>query len=152
MTISLRLLLVTTQTGDWQVVKCNGMCTHLQQSVKHSRTFFQKLGTLASNMLSRASFKFSDMMMVPSMASFKSLRVLRTVDITFCILSTSCLRKMFSGFRWSIFRRRSLTWSKITMPFSKSHSWPISDEWEEPNDTYFVWYVVWGQFFFHLRR
>ena len=76
-------------------------------------TFCQSSGIFASNMLSRASLKFSDIMIVPSMASLRSFRVTLTAEITLCILSISCLRKMFIGCRAPIFWSRARTWNNI---------------------------------------
>ncbi|VDO81322.1 unnamed protein product [Schistosoma curassoni] len=45
-------------------------------------------------MLSNASRKFSDIIIVPSIANFKSLNVVRTLDITRCIRSTSCFKNI----------------------------------------------------------
>ena len=72
-------------------------------------TLFHVLGILASYMLSRASRRFSDMMMVPSMASFRSFSVVRTSVMTRCMRSISWRRKIFNGCRAPILRRRSLT-------------------------------------------
>ena len=63
-------------------------------------------------MLSKASLRFSDMMMVPSMANNRSLNVWRTVLITFCIRSISCRKKMFTGCNAPIFWRRPFTLKK----------------------------------------
>ena len=71
--------------------------------------FFQLVGTRASNMLSRASRRFSLMMMVPSIASLRSDRVVRTRVMTFCILSISWRRKMLIGWSMPIFLSLSLT-------------------------------------------
>lgn len=46
----------------------------------------------------------SFMIMVPSMANIKSLKVTLTNWITFCILSISCLKNMFNGFMIPITR------------------------------------------------
>lgn len=55
------------------------------------------------------------MMIVPSIASFRSLRLLRRIEMTFCILSISCLRNMFIEFRWPIFIKRAFTWNKVAL-------------------------------------
>lgn len=60
-------------------------------------TFLQAAGILASYMQSSASRRFSDMMIVPSMASFRSIRVDLTTVMTFCIRSISWRRNIFSG-------------------------------------------------------
>lgn len=73
------------------------------------RTLIQRAGMRASYMQSRASRRFSLMMMVPSMASLRSVKVLRTSTMTRCIRSISWRRKMFMGCRGPIFFRRSLT-------------------------------------------
>lgn len=52
----------------------------------------------------------SDMMMVPSIASLRSLRVTLTIVITRCILSISCFKNMFSGCKWPIFFSLSFTY------------------------------------------
>lgn len=80
-----------------------------QNQSRCKRTFFHRAGILASNMQFNASRRFSLMMMVPSMASLSSVRVLRTRARTFCILSISCLRKMFIGWKGPIFSSLSLT-------------------------------------------
>lgn len=60
-------------------------------------------------MLFSASPRSSLMMMVPSIASFSSVRVLRTRVSSLCILSISCLRKMFIGWNGPIFCSLSFT-------------------------------------------
>ena len=54
-------------------------------------------------MLSSASRRFSLMMIVPSIASLRSLKVKRTMLMTRCMRSISCRRKMFIGDRDPIF-------------------------------------------------
>lgn len=49
---------------------------------------------------------------VPSMASFRSFKLLRSIEITFCILSISCLRNMFIELRCPIFIKRAFTLRK----------------------------------------
>lgn len=80
-----------------------------QSRSRFKRTFFHWAGILASNMQFNASRRFSLMMMVPSIASFSSVRVLRARVSTLCILSISCLRKMFIGWNGPIFCSLSLT-------------------------------------------
>ena len=84
--------------------------------VERQEIFFQVSGTRASNMLSRVAFKSSLITIVPSRAIFRSSRVrlgekechekwhnTRSLDLyltrvrIFCILSISCLKKMFIG-------------------------------------------------------
>ena len=52
------------------------------------------------------------MMMVPSMASFRSVSVCRTAVITLCIRSISCLKKIFMGDSAPIFCNLALTWNE----------------------------------------
>lgn len=72
-------------------------------------TFFHLAGIRASNMQFKASRRSSLMMMVPSMASLSSVKVLRTRVRIRCIRSTSCLRKIFMGWRGPIFCSLSFT-------------------------------------------
>lgn len=72
-------------------------------------TRLQDSGMRASYMQSNASRKVSFMIIVPSMASFKSVNVFLTVDITRCILSISCFKKMFIGAYAPIFWIRART-------------------------------------------
>lgn len=51
----------------------------------------------------------SDIIMVPSIASLRSVKVIRTVEMTRCILSISCFRKIFRGCRLPYFFSLSLT-------------------------------------------
>lgn len=51
-------------------------------------------------------------MMVPSMASFRSVSVCRTAVITLCIRSISCLKKIFMGDSAPIFCNLAFTWNK----------------------------------------
>lgn len=84
--------------------------------------FFQMVGIRASNMLSSASRRFSLMMMVPSMASLRSDRVVRTKLMTLCILSISWRRKMLMGCSMPIFLSLSLTCNRL---IRLSQSWSI---------------------------
>lgn len=52
------------------------------------------------------------MMIVPSIASFRSFRLFRRSEITLCILSISCLRNMFIELRCPIFTKRAFTYNK----------------------------------------
>lgn len=83
--------------------------SHSQSKSSTVLAFFHRAGILASNMQSRASRRLSLMIMVPSTASFSSVRVLRTRLRTLCILSISCLRKMFMGWNGPIFCSLSFT-------------------------------------------
>ncbi|KAK2185971.1 hypothetical protein NP493_215g00027 [Ridgeia piscesae] len=79
-------------------------------SVLESQEIFcHTAGIFASYMLSSASRRFSDMMMVPSMASLRSFKVVRTVEMTLCMRSISCCRKMFIGARLPIFASFAFT-------------------------------------------
>ena len=51
-------------------------------------------------------------MMVPSMASFRSVSVWRTAVITLCIRSISCLKKIFMGDSAPIFCNLAFTWNE----------------------------------------
>ena len=51
-------------------------------------------------------------MMVPSMASFRSVSVCRTAVITLCIRSISCLKKIFMGDSAPIFCSLAFTWNE----------------------------------------
>ena len=51
-------------------------------------------------------------MMVPSMASFRSVSVCRTAVITLCIRSISCLKKIFMGDSAPIFCNLAFTWNE----------------------------------------
>ena len=90
-------------------------------------TFFQRAGMRASYMQSRASRRFSLMMMVPSIASLRSVKVFRTRTMTLCIRSISWRRKMFMGWKGPIFWRRSLTW----LHFVESRSYNFYESSEE---------------------
>lgn len=72
-------------------------------------TFCHRSGIRASYIASRESLRYCDMTIVPSIASFKSFKFVKTVLMTFCIRSTSCLRKMFIGSKAPILARLSLT-------------------------------------------
>lgn len=63
-------------------------------------------------MQSSASRNVSFIMIVPSMASFKSVNVVRTVEMTRCIRSISCFKKMFIGAYAPIFCIRPRTWTQ----------------------------------------
>ena len=54
-------------------------------------------------------------MMVPSMASFRSVSVCRTAVITLCIRSISCLKKIFMGDSAPIFCNLAFTWNEKKM-------------------------------------
>ena len=54
-------------------------------------------------------------MMVPSIASLRSLRVTLTIMITLCILSISCFRKIFKGCNRPIFFKRSFTYKTLLL-------------------------------------
>ena len=79
----------------------------------HVRTLSHALGMRESYMQSSASRRFSDMMIVPSIASLRSTSVDRTTTSTFCIRSISWRRKMFSGCADPIFFRQSFTCRRI---------------------------------------
>lgn len=84
-------------------------CVKISWTELHERTLIQRAGMRASYMQSRASRRFSLIMMVPSMASLRSVKVFRTSKMTRCIRSISWRRKMFMGWRGPIFFSRSLT-------------------------------------------
>ena len=73
--------------------------------IKCRYVFMFPLQNLAPKELILTSF----MMMVPSMASLRSVRSMRTTLMTFCMRSISWRRKMFRGWRIPILFRRSFT-------------------------------------------
>ena len=60
--------------------------------ITHFYTFIQRSGILASYIASRDSFKAALITIVPSIANFKSRKQEKTVLMTRCIRSISCLR------------------------------------------------------------
>ena len=71
----------------------------LQISKKIIMTYYDYIGIKQAQRMNECCEKpiTSLMMMVPSMASFRSVRVVLTVTITRCMRSISCLRKIFKG-------------------------------------------------------
>jgi len=93
------------------LVKLKACTSTITERVQKTRlqTLSHAFGMRASYMQSRASRRFSDMMIVPSTASLRSVSVDRTAMSTFCIRSISWRKKMFKGWADPIFFRQSFT-------------------------------------------
>ena len=81
-------------------------------------------------------------MMVPSMASFRSVSVCRTAVITLCIRSISCLKKIFMGDSAPIFCNLAFTWNEKKMRiFNLCYRIPVytleNPRWKEVH--FFPW-------------
>ena len=87
------------------------------------------------------------MMMVPSMASCRSCRVLRTLEITRCIRSISWRKKMLMGAMAPIFASLVFTWRGERKGGRQS---PVAGEERRERAIYFMWDVVCREFFQHL--
>lgn len=107
----------------------------------------------------RASFNVkrflntSLIIIVPSIASFKSVRVCRTKVITRCIRSISCLKKMFMEARAPIFCSRALTCTQtknVKVFRLASHGKELKISLRYKHLSYLVWYVIIRKFIQHV--
>ena len=91
--------------------------------------------------------------MVPSIASFKSVRVCRTKVITRCIRSISCLKKMFMEASAPIFCSRALTFTQtksVKVVCLVPHGKQLKVSLRDNKFSYLVWYIIIWKFFQHV--